>query len=89
MFLKISQNSQENTCEFCEICKGEDTLWNISFRLIHETQFNVYFIKFNLISWNSCKICEDVEGFTTDTILLTATCSWFCTILLVIFNVSL
>ena len=25
---------------------------------------------------------EDVEGFTTDAILLTATCSWFCAILL-------
>ena len=25
---------------------------------------------------------EDVEVFTTDAILLTATCSWFCTILL-------
>ena len=46
------------------------------------TQFNAYFITFSLISWNSCKICEDVEGFTTDAILLTATCSWFCTILL-------
>ena len=31
-------------------------MWNISFRLFHETQFNVYFITFNLISWNSYKI---------------------------------
>ena len=53
------------------------------------TQFNAYFITFSLISWNSCKICEDVEGFTTDAILLTAICSSYCTILLVIFNVSL
>ena len=33
-------------------------MWNISFRLFHETQFNVYFITFNLISWNSYKICK-------------------------------
>ena len=29
---------------------------NISFGLFHETQFNVHFITFNLISWNSYKI---------------------------------
>ena len=40
------------------VSKGEDTLWNISFRLFHETQLNVYFITFNLISWNSLKICK-------------------------------
>ena len=33
-------------------------LWNISFRPFHETQFNAYFITFNLISWNSYKICK-------------------------------
>ena len=32
--------------------------WNISFRLFHETQFSVYFITFNMISWNSYKICK-------------------------------
>ena len=37
--------------------KGEDTLWNISFRLLMK-QFNVYFITFSLISWNSYKICK-------------------------------
>ena len=41
-----------------EECKGKDTLWNISFRLLHETQFNAYFITYNWISRNSCKICE-------------------------------
>ena len=40
------------------MCIDEDTLWNISFRVFHETQFNVYFIAFNLISWNSYKICK-------------------------------
>ena len=38
--------------------KGEYTLWNISFRLFHETQFNSYFITYNWISWNSRKICK-------------------------------
>ena len=37
---------------------GEDTLWNSSFRLFHEMQFNTYFMTFNLISWNSYKICK-------------------------------
>ena len=49
--------------KFSEITKGENTLWNISFRLFHETQFNVYFITFNLISWNSYEICKK-EAFT-------------------------
>ena len=40
------------------IYKGEDTLWNISFRLFYETQFNVYFITSNLISRNPYKICK-------------------------------
>ena len=41
-----------------QFSKEEDTLWNISVRLSHETQFNAYFIAFNLISWNSFKICK-------------------------------
>ena len=40
------------------LIKSECTLWNISFRLFHETQFNAYFITFNLISWNSYDICK-------------------------------
>ena len=35
--------------------KGEDTRWNISFRLFHETQFNAYFIIYDWISGNPCK----------------------------------
>ena len=38
--------------------KGEDTLWNISFRLFHETKFNTYFITCNLITWILYKICK-------------------------------
>ena len=41
-----------------QVFLGEDTLWNISFRLFHKTQFNAYFITFKLISWNSYKICK-------------------------------
>ena len=40
------------------VIKGEDTLWNISFRLLYETQFNSYVITFNLISWNSYEVCK-------------------------------
>ena len=42
--------------------KGENTLWNISLDF-HETQFNGYFITFNLVSWISCKLCRK-ESFT-------------------------
>ena len=38
--------------------KGEDTLSNISFRHFTKHQFNAYFITFNLISWNSYRICK-------------------------------
>ena len=31
------------SCEYCKIFKGEDSLWNISFRLFYGTQFNAYF----------------------------------------------
>ena len=41
--------------KFWTEAKDEDTLWNISFRLFHGTQFNVYFITWNLISWNHIK----------------------------------
>ena len=37
---------------------GEDTLWNISFRLFYETQINVFFITFYLISWNWYETCK-------------------------------
>ena len=47
-----------NFCFQRSFSKAEDTLWNISFRLFHETQFNAYFITHNWISWNSCKICK-------------------------------
>ena len=47
-----------NLCFQRSFSKAEDTLWNISFRLFHETQFNAYFITHNWISWNSCKICK-------------------------------
>ena len=47
-----------NFQETFETRKGEDTQWNISSTLFHETQFNTYFITFNLISWNSYKICK-------------------------------
>ena len=47
-----------NTKLFPILLKGEDSLWNISFRLFHETQFNAFFITFNLISWNSYNICK-------------------------------
>ena len=43
------------------MAKGEDTLWNISFVLFHETQFNAYFITLSLISWHSYKICKKVS----------------------------
>ena len=36
--------------------KGEDTLWNISFRPFHETQFNVYFITLHYIWFHEIHI---------------------------------
>ena len=40
--------------------------WNISFRLFRETHFNTYFITFNLISWNSCKMCKKKASASYD-----------------------
>ena len=63
LIIRCSENMQQiygrtnvPKCDFNKVALGEDTRWNISFRLFHETQFNVYFITFNLISWNSYKI---------------------------------
>ena len=46
-------HAQSNLLFKSSFTKGQDTLWNISVSLFHETQFNAYFFTFNLISWNS------------------------------------
>ena len=64
--IQISQNDQKENNIAWHFCtsKGKDTQLNISFRLFYETQFNVYFITFNLISGNSYKIYK--KEFSTN-----------------------
>ena len=66
--LNVSRSKDNQAMKFGQFIKykGEDTLWNISFRLFHETQFNTYFITFNLISWNSYKISKEEPSANYD-----------------------
>ena len=35
------------------ISKGKDTLWDFSFRVFHEIQFQGHFMKYEILSWNT------------------------------------
>ena len=53
LFIKKETMEQLFSCEFCEISKRKDTLWNFSFRAFHEIQFQGYYMKHEILSWNT------------------------------------
>ena len=50
LFIKKETMEQLFSCEFCEISKGKDTLWNFSFRAFHEIQFQGHYMKHEILS---------------------------------------
>ena len=48
--LKKETQVQVFSCEFSEISKGKDTLWNFSFKAFHEIQFQGHFMKYEILS---------------------------------------
>ena len=43
------------------ICKGKDTLWNFSYRTFHEIQFQGYFMKHEILSWNTFTLVSNIH----------------------------
>ena len=56
--IQILQKSQFTGSSLPEVFLRRRYTVKYFFELFHEAQFNVYFITFKLISWNSYKICK-------------------------------